>query len=104
MIAKVSVGSIVRSVRRVISLQSLQSEGGSRSGASNTRSYIRNNYLPESQDIELVKPEDTGEFTTMVERRRSVGNGADGSRDADLESSIYVEKSLRVESKERASV
>ncbi|KAF4628542.1 hypothetical protein G7Y89_g9609 [Cudoniella acicularis] len=72
-ISKVFPESIIRSVRRIISLRSLQSNNShsSRSGGNNSRSCARKNSTSTSQDnIELVAPEDTADFNTMVERQR----------------------------------
>ncbi|KAM3080819.1 hypothetical protein ACMFMG_004773 [Clarireedia jacksonii] len=97
LIAKVSVGSIVALVRSVISLRSTPNE---RTGGSNLRSYVRKNSIPESQDIELVAPEDKVDLGTTIERQKDGGRSDHEAPQNDLESGIYVQKSLQMSSRE----
>ncbi|KAF4628103.1 hypothetical protein G7Y89_g10045 [Cudoniella acicularis] len=103
MIAKLSPESIIRSVRSIISLRSLPSNLSNGSRGGDPRSYVRKTSASTSQDnIELVAAEDTADFNITIERQG-------GKRDRqspdmyqkDLESGIYVQKSVRVASKQR---
>jgi hypothetical protein len=104
LIAKVSVGSIVASVRSAISLRSTPSERGSRTGGSNSRSYIRKNSIPESQDIELVASEDKFDLSTTIERQKDGGRSEHEAPHNDLENGIYVQRSLQMSSRERSGM
>ncbi|CAG8955511.1 hypothetical protein HYFRA_00009463 [Hymenoscyphus fraxineus] len=96
-ISNFSPESIVRSVRSLISLRSMRSDG-SHDGSS-TRPYPRKN-SSSTQGIELVAPEDTADFSITVETQKSKDT-AYGYHN-DLENGIHVQKTVQQASKERA--
>lgn len=89
--------SIVRSVRSLISLGSTRNDASQ--GGSNTRTYTRKN-SSSTQDIELVAPEDTTEFSITVERQKSKDAGH--TYHNDLENGIHVQKTVQQASRQRA--
>jgi len=95
-VSKVSPESIVRSVRSILSLTSLRSEGSQ--GGNNARPYTRK-HSSSTQDIELVAPEDTADFSITIERQKDKTNHQVYQQA--LDNGIYVHQTVQQASKER---
>lgn len=96
-VSKVSAESIIRSVRSLVSLGSIRSEG-SRCGT-NPHSYERKD-SSSTQNLELVAPKDTGDVSATIERQKDTNLHQLYREDVEL--GIYVQKTLRQALRERS--